>query len=58
MEDNLKEMVDFLIDNGIATMEEIRLVTYINGYTAKSLNDIIYVRTGYRDIEQLLIEEY
>lgn len=43
---------DFLIDNCIATEEEIKLVTSINGYNETSLNDILYVRTGYRSIEQ------
>jgi len=37
---------------GIATEEEIDLVTSINGYTEETLNDILYVRTGYRDISQ------
>ena len=37
---------------GIATEEELQLVTSINGYNEESLNDIIYARTGYRDIEQ------
>jgi len=58
MKDNLKEIVYFLINNGIATKEEINLVTNINGYTAKTLNDILYTRTGYRNIEQLMDEEY
>lgn len=37
---------------GIATEEEIDLVTSINGYSEETLNDILYVRTGYRDIAQ------
>jgi hypothetical protein len=37
---------------GIATDEEIDLVTNINGYSEETLNDILYARTGYRDIEQ------
>ena len=37
---------------GIATEEEIDLVTNINGYSEETLNDILYARTGYRDIEQ------
>lgn len=48
----LFELWDFLIEEGIATDEEIRLVTNINGYNNKSLNDILEVRTGYRSIEQ------
>lgn len=49
---SIDEMWDFLVDYGIATDGEIELVTYINGRNEKSLNDILYVRTGYRDFEQ------
>lgn len=43
---------DFLINECIATEAELKLVTSINGYNETSLNDILYVRTGYRSIEQ------
>lgn len=49
---NLDTYFDWLVEMGIATSEEIKLVTYINGWTEDSLNDILYVRTGYRSIEQ------
>ena len=45
-----------LVDNGIATYEEISLVTNINGYTYETLYDILFARTGYRTIEQLITE--
>ena len=48
---------EYLVDAGIATEQELILVTYINGYNMESLNDIIYVRTGYRNAEQLQEEE-
>ena len=48
----LDNYFDFLVENCIATEEEIKLVTSINGYNETSLNDILYVRTGYRSIEQ------
>ena len=44
---------DYLIENGIATEDEMRLVTSINGYNVESLNSILYSRTGYRDLEQI-----
>lgn len=44
---------DFIIDNGICTEGEAELVTSINGYNVEAINDIIYCRTGYHDIEQL-----
>ena len=51
------EMWDRLVDEGIATEEEINLVTDINGYTEEALLDILYARTGYRNFEQMEDEE-
>ena len=45
---------DAIVEHGIATEEELELVTAINGYHDDALNDVIFVRTGYRNIEQLL----
>lgn len=53
---NIEDAITFLEEEGIATDEEINLVTKINGYNLETINDIIYVRTGYRDYEQLLEE--
>jgi len=47
-----------LIDLDIATAEEISLVKYCMGGTWQNvLESILYVRTGYRTIEQLFDEE-
>ena len=54
---NTDTIWDAIIELGIATEEELKLVTAINGYNSDTLNDIIYVRTGYRNIEQLLEEQ-
>ena len=51
---NRLELWDAIIEYGIATEEELELVTAINGFHDDALNDVIYVRTGYRNIEQLL----
>ena len=49
---------DYLAEQGVATEEELQLVTNINGFTVETLNDVIYARTGYRDYFQLAdIEE-
>lgn len=47
------EIWNFIVSNGIAMEGEVSLVTHINGYNKESLNDIIYQRTGYHDVEQL-----
>ena len=43
---------DTLIELNIATEEEIALVTSINGINEETYNDILFVRTGYRSLEQ------
>ena len=48
----LNELYEKIVEYGIATEEEINLVTCINGWNEEAMNDIIYVRTGYRSIEQ------
>lgn len=48
-----KEMMEILIDQGIATETEIQLVVDINGYNKEALRNILYSRTGYQDFDQL-----
>ena len=47
------ELWDWLVDMEIATDEELKLITGINGLTIETLNDVLYYRTGYRDREQM-----
>ena len=51
---NRLELWDAIVEHEIATEEELELITAINGFHNDALNDVIYVRTGYRNIEQLL----
>lgn len=57
MMDSITDIWDYLVNNGTATDDELQLITSINGYNIDTLNDVIYVRTGYRDIETLLEED-
>ena len=50
---SLEEIYDKLIELDIATENEIDLVCQINGWTIDTLNDILYARTGYKDIEDI-----
>jgi len=52
MSENINRVWDFIIEEGIATEEELQLITSINGYNEKSLNDVIYCRTAYHGMEQ------
>lgn len=53
MDKKTAELWDFLLQ-GVATQSELELVTTLNGCSEDVLNDILYVRTGYRDKEQYL----
>ncbi len=44
----------YLVESGIATEAELRLVTYLLGYSVETLDKVLYVRTGYRSIDQLI----
>ena len=52
MIEEINELWDWLVDMGIATEEELGLITDINGYSVETLNDVLYSRTGYRDRNQ------
>lgn len=45
-----------LIEFGIATEDEIDLVCNINGYSLETMEDILFARTGLRNIEQFCDE--
>lgn len=54
---SINEIWEYLIEQQIATEEELQLITDINGYNEQALNDVLYARTGYRDIEQIKEED-
>nr|DAQ24361.1 MAG TPA: hypothetical protein [Caudoviricetes sp.] len=59
MEESIEAMLwDFIVDNNIATEDEVRLVTYINGLNEETMTDIIYAKTGLRSYEQCKDESY
>lgn len=51
-EKQYNELWYLIIDNNIATEDELDLISYINGWNIETLNDVLYVRTGYRDAQQ------
>ena len=57
-EENIDHAWDFILEAGIATAEEMLLVTKLNGYKWDVLMDVIHVRTGYQDIEQYIECEF
>lgn len=53
----IEKMQEILLEYGIATWEEIGLVTAINGNNEKAYLDILYAKTGYRNFDQFLDEQ-
>ena len=51
---NVNELWDQLLDLELFTYEELQLITNINGYSLETLNDAIFARYGYRDLEQMM----
>lgn len=51
-QDELNTMYDTMLELELCTFEEIELVTSINGHNEQAINDIVYVRTGYNDLDQ------
>lgn len=51
------ELWEFLTTYEIATDEELQLVTDIHGRTEETLLDVLYARTGYRTVENYILEE-
>jgi len=51
--ETIAKIWDYIVETGIATEDELKLVTNINGYNEDALNSVIYARTGYRSMEQI-----
>jgi hypothetical protein len=45
-------MYDTILELELCTVEELELVTSINGFNAQAMNDIVYVREGYQTLDQ------
>lgn len=48
---------EMLEELGIATREELGLAVALCGISEQTLNSVLFIRTGYRTIEQLLEED-
>lgn len=45
-----------MVEMGVATNEELGLAVALCGRTEQTLNQVLYIRTGYRTIEQMIDE--
>ena len=56
MEQKMFELWDTMTELGIATDEEIGLATALMGRNIGTLELVLYIRTGYRNLSQFLEE--
>lgn len=49
----MNEMLDLLIEYSVATQEELKLMSHLDGYNIDTSNDIIYTMDDYQLIEQI-----
>ena len=54
---NTEKLWDRLIDEGIATNDELQLVTDLMGYSEDTMYAVLFSRTGYRNFEQMEDEQ-
>ena len=57
IQDEISKIEEFIIQNQIASEEAVRLVTDISGRSLNTLNDVLFVKTGYRSIQQIYESE-
>lgn len=53
----LEQYYDYLIDTDIVSEETLNIITKINGYNEKTLDEVLYCQTSYRDIKNYLYYE-
>lgn len=56
-EKKMYELWDYMVECGIATTEEIELATALCGGTLETLERVLYIKTDYCSLEQLMEEE-
>jgi len=47
------EAWDYMVESGIATEQELQLITDINGWSFETMESVLYARTAYRSFDQL-----
>lgn len=54
---NLNGYINYLIDNNICTQNELELICNINGTSVKTLDKILFAKTGYNSLIQYIQNE-
>ena len=53
MNKEMNELWDYITEYEIATENEIKLITSINGTNLDTFESILFSRTGYRSLDQI-----
>ena len=53
-EQKMNELWDFMVDSEIATEDEIGVALHFGGRSLDTLESLLFYKTGYRSLEQLL----
>lgn len=53
----LEQYYNYLIDTNIVSEDALQLVIYLDGYKESVLDDVLFCKTGYRDIKSYLYYE-
>lgn len=56
MDREMEELWDYMEETGIATSKEMGLAVALCGSNLNTLERVLYIRTGYRSLEQMLEE--
>jgi hypothetical protein len=57
MEERIELLWSYLENIVQVSEQTLHIITDINGYSVETLQDVLYVTTGYRSLEQLLETE-
>ena len=55
---DVSKLWDYILFYELATEDELKLITNINGYSEDTLNDVVYARAGYHTLEDFIKSEY
>ena len=54
---DLEKQWKLIVALNIATQQELELITQINGYKVETLNQVIWARCGYHNLEEYIENE-
>jgi len=57
MNQQIEKLWDLIVNDELATVQSLQLVTRLNGYTLETMEDILYALTGYHSYEQFMENE-